>query len=435
MTDTPDGPRPTKTGGGLAAALRPALDAGRVTWIANPMSAADRDAAVDGVLSDGERQVVLTEVDQATLDTAIGRVANEQLWFLHHGMTDLARPSTDDEWHAFLELQQAMASTVASVAPADAVVLVQDYHLPLVARSLKEHRPDLRAVHFSHTPFADPASLNHLGTTRAQLLLEGMAAHVACGFHSTRWAEHHSACATEFGRAATTSFVAPIAPDLARVRRIAASPDVQAMVAADRERLGDRHRIVRVDRLEPTKNILRGFDALDRLLELHPELRGDVVMRAFAYPSRSSLEVYRRLDHDVRERAAALNQRWATDDWAPLELDLRDDRDAAVAAMVDHDVLLVNPVTDGLNLVAFEGIAVAERHGSLVLSETAGAHDLLGEVADSIDPLDVDGTAAALHRAITRSSDERRQRAERARSIAASLDIDGWIDRQVEAAR
>ena len=157
-------------------------------------------------------------------------------------------------------------------------------------------------------------------------------------------------------------------------------------------------------------------------------------MRAFAYPSRSSLEVYRRLDHDVRERAAALNQRWATDDWAPLELDLRDDLDAAVAAMVDHDVLLVNPVTDGLNLVAFEGIAVAERHGSLVLSETAGAHDLLGEVADSIDPLDVDGTAAALHRAITRSSDERRQRAERARAIAASLDIDGWIDRQVDAA-
>lgn len=428
-------PRPTKTGGGLASALAPALASGEITWVANPMSAADRLATDEhGRLRDGERLVHLTDVDATTLDVGTGRVANESLWFIHHDMGDLAIAVDDEEWTAFLDLQVAVADRVADVAPANAIVLVQDYHLPLIAGHLSSTRPDLTCVHFSHTPFASPASLRRIGAERARVLLDGMAAHRACGFHSRRWEAHFRQSCESFDIATPATFVAPIPPDLASVAITARSEGVRQIIETNRARVGHLRRIVRVDRLEPTKNILTGFDAYDRLLDGRPDLVGRVVMQAFAYPSRSSLAVYRTLAEDVARRAAQLNDRWATRQWTPLELDLTDDLDRAIAALVDHDVLLVNPIADGLNLVAFEGPAVSERSGALVLSRTAGAHDLLADVVDSIDPHDVKGTAEALGAALDRPVGERAVRRDAAATIAGARDIDDWLRDQITAA-
>ena len=205
-------------------------------------------------------------------------VCNATLWFLHHGLFELARrPRFDtrfrDAWDAYREVNRAFAEAVADAAPEGAAVLIQDYHLALVPAMLREARPDLHTVHFSHTPFANPDLWRVLPGDLGAELLAGMAAADACGFHSGRWADAFAACCLEQLGAAPTTFVAPLAPDPDDMAGAAAS-DACARELADLDAaVGDRAFVVRVDRIELSKNLLRGFAAFDDLLERHPEWR------------------------------------------------------------------------------------------------------------------------------------------------------------------
>ena len=427
--------------GGLVSGLAPLVAGTDARWLAAAMSEADRVAARAGRDEAEGLRARLLDLDPDRFRLSYDVVCNAALWFVHHGLFDTPhRPRYDagwaTAWQAYREVNAAFAEAVAADAPEGAAVLVQDYHLCLLAPALRRARPDLRLVHFSHTPFAGPDDLARLPTAAARELLEGMAAHHACGFHSERWARRFRQSCDEVLGAGTApaTFASPLAPD---PDDLAASADRPATAAAGEELdalLGDRLLIARVDRIELSKNVLRGLHAYDDLLRRHPRWRGRVVLGAFLYPSREGLPEYLAYRQEVETLIDRVNATWGEPGWTPVVADLSDDYPRSVAALQRYDVLLVNPVRDGLNLVAKEGPLLNRRDGSLVLSREAGAWPELAEVALGVNPFDVAETADALDRALGRSADERATAAARLREAAGARTPADWLADQLAAA-
>jgi trehalose 6-phosphate synthase len=420
------------SGGGLAGALQPLLEGSGATWVACAMSEADRLAADAGLMSQPGLELVVVRPDPVTYRMAYDVVSNSMLWFCHHHLFDLSRRPRAGQlwaeaWDAYRAFNGAIAGAVAEVANEGATVLVQDYHLCLVPRMLSRERPDLKTVHFSHTPFADPNLFRVIPAPAGRELLEGMAAATACGFHTARWEAGYRACCADMGVEAGPTFVAPLGPTPARLHARAGSAGSRRERDRIEEMVGDRRLVVRVDRMEPSKNLLRGFWAFDELLETHPQWRGAVVMLALCYASRESLAEYIAYATEVEHAAAQVNERWGTGDWCPVVLDVADDPVRSFAALTRYDVLLVNPLRDGLNLVAKEGPLVNNQQGVLVLSREAGAFEELGGAALGINPFDVAETAEALARALAMPGPERTRRAGELRALVESRPASDWL--------
>ncbi|MBA2625165.1 MAG: trehalose-6-phosphate synthase, partial [Acidimicrobiia bacterium] len=366
-------------------------------------------------------------------------VSNAALWFLHHGLWDLPRRPRFDRhwrsaWESYRSVNAAFAAAVVEEAPERAVVVVHDLHLALVPPALATKRPDLEIVHFSHTPFCEPGALRVLPTAASTELLEGMAV-ATCGFHAERWAANFEACCAEVGVAPPRTFVSSAAADADDLARTAASAACASALRDLDERVGERLVIARVDRIELSKNLLRGFQAYEELLRSQPSWPERVVFVASVYPSREGLAEYLAYRQEVEGLVGRINDVWATEGWTPILYDDSDDHPGAVAALRRADVLLVNPVRDGLNLVAKEGPLVNERNAVLALSREAGAWEELTEAALEVHPFDIAGTAEVLHTALSMGSDERRSRAATLRSlVAARSPADWWAD-QLAAAR
>ena len=407
--------------------------------MAAAMSDADREAAATGIIQTSGMRYRCLDIDPATYRMAYDVVANSALWFAHHHLFDLPRrPRIDRHWHEAWEgyraYNETFARAVADEAPEGAVVLAQDYHLSLLASELNTKRPDLRLVHFHHTPFADPSWLAVLPDYWVDQLLTGLAAFRSCGFHSVRWERSFRACCEEFTGATPDTFVSGLPADVEGLRRIAASEDALQEASLLEELIGDRQVIVRVDRMELSKNILRGFHAYDELLARRPQWRGRVVFLAFCYPSREDLADYASYHQEVEATVDMINNRWGDETWRPIVLHAEDNFPRSVAALKRYDVLLVNPVRDGMNLVAKEGAAVNARNGVVVLSRQAGAWDELGQHALGVNPFDISGTAAALEQALSMGQDERAERAAGAAGAACARSLSEWLDDQLDAA-
>jgi trehalose 6-phosphate synthase len=278
-------------------------------------------------------------------------------------------------------------------------------------------------------------------------VLAGLAGGGACGFHSSRWAAAFTACCKDRLGYAPETFVSPAATDVDDLRSVAASPECARELARLEEAVGGRRLVVRVDRIELSKNVLRGFWAFDELLQSRPDLRGQVVFAAMVYPSRLGLAEYQAYGQEVQALAAQINAKWVAGGdgrgsaasrsvpWTPIMLDSEDNHPSSVAALRRADVLLVNPIRDGLNLVAKEGPLVNERDGVLVLSHQAGAWDELGEHAVGVNPFDITGTAAALGSALDLPISERAARARSLRKVIAARSPLDWFGDQRAAAR
>jgi trehalose 6-phosphate synthase len=433
--------------GGLVSGLAPLVadgadDAARTTWLAAAMSDADRAMAARGTAEAAGFRIRLVDVDPSAYRMAYDVVDNAALWFLHHGLWDLSRrPRFDrawrEAWASYRSVNRTFGEVVAAEAPADAAVLIQDYHLCLMAPLLRAERPDLRLVHFHHTPFAGPDLMRVLPTDARHELLDGLAAHHGCGFHSERWARNFRWSCEDAGIAVPHAFVAPLASDPADIRATAASDRCVEELGWIDERLGDRRLVARVDRIELSKNIGRGLLAFDELLERWPEHQGDVTLGAFVYPSREGLPEYLAYRQEVETLARTINQRWAGPShpgWQPILLDPTDNYPRSVAALRRYDVLLVNPIRDGLNLVAKEGPLVNEHDGVVLLSTEAGIFDELGSVVRPVDPFDVSGTAEALHAALTTGADDRRRESAVLRTAAEKRTPADWLADQLAAA-
>lgn len=437
FTARPDGSfEARRGGGGLAPSLASALE-GRAdgVWVATAVTEGDLAAAGDdGMVDTGAIRLRLVRLGREVLAGAYDVVANATLWFCYHGLFDASRrPLLDrrfyEAWDHYRSYNRAFAEAVAEVAGPGATVLVNDYHLALVGATLGAKRPDLATVHFSHTPFPGVEELAVLPPAVRRELMEAMAGYGACGFHTSRWQSAFLRSLEELGLSPPATFAAGLGADLGRLEEVASSPECTARRAELDERVGDRALIVRSDRIELSKNLLRGFRAFDLLLEEHPRWRERVVMLAHAYPSRQGLPEYLAYQAEVEHLAAHVNERWATQGWQPVELDVDDDFAGTVAAFQRYDVLLVNPLRDGMNLVAKEGPALNERDGVLVLSERAGAFEDLREGCIGLHPFDVSATCDALRRALEMPPDERAGLARVLKARAGRLSPAEWLGR------
>lgn len=439
----PDGSFATRRGsGGVVSALAP-LILGRddVRWIAAAIGDDDRAAVATGAATGVGGGVELLALDPEVHALHYDVISNRVLWFCFHGLFDLAREPTFDRelheaWECYRAVNQSFAVAIAEAAREGDIVLVQDLQLLLVPGQLRALRPDLRIAHFTHTPFCGPNSIRVLPDTMATEVCTSLGS-TAAGFHTNRWAELYRASAGEIlGRDTTThAFAATFGPDPDALAAVAASDEVTVAAAELSERVGDRQCIVRCDRMELSKNIVRGFHAYEELLRGDATWPGRVTFVAELNPSRESLTEYRDYRTEVETTAARINDEWATDDWEPIIIGTRDDFPQSVAALQRADVLLVNPVRDGLNLVAMEGPLLGTRDPALCLSREAGAFDLLGDHCLAVHPFDITQTANALATALTMDSGERSARAAGLRGAARARPASAWLDALVSHAR
>ncbi|MFE0642383.1 trehalose-6-phosphate synthase [Streptomyces sp. NPDC058877] len=449
-------------GGGLVSGLS-SVSSQDALWVCAALGEGDREAVRRGT---GEPGVRMLDIDPEVYADAYDGIANSVLWFLHHHLYDIPRePVFDAEfrrrWDSYRTYNRAFAEALAAEAAEGAAVLVQDYHLALVPGLLRELRPDLKIGHFTHTPWASPPYLRMLPDEVREELLWGMLGADELGFHTRGWASAFLGCADFDGASGTASpgspggdgrrrvthrrrtgperatriGTYPLGVDGEELRRLAYRPEVDERLARLQEEVGGRRTIVRVDRTELSKNILRGLRAYRELLIAHPEWRDRVVHLASAYPSRQDLDAYRTYTAAVTELADEINAEFGTADWQPVLLSVEDDFTRSLAAYRLADVALVNPVRDGMNLVAKEMPVVSELGCALVLSREAGAHAELGEDALTVNPFDVTETAEALHTALSMSSTERADRTKRLAVAATALPPQRWFLDQLEALR
>lgn len=430
---------PKRGAGGLVVTLGPGVQRDDALWLAAATSEEDREGAASGAVSTGGFNYQPVVVEPADYSAYYDVVANQTLWFCLHGLWDRPRRPRFDRrwwqaWDRFKAVNEAFAAAADRAAETGATVLVQDYQLALVPSILATLRPDLKISTFLHTPWCAPQELATLPDQVARDLMEGLSGGGPIGFHTERWAEAFGECSRAvLGRGART-FVAPAATDTDDLQQVSRSDACAEALQRLEEEVGDRQVIVRVDRIEPSKNVLRGFWAYDELLEDRPDLRERVVFAAMVYPSRVGLAEYQAYGQETVALAAQINEKWGTSDWTPILLDPADDYPLSVAALRRFDVLLVNPVRDGLNLVAKEGPLANERDGVLVLSREAGAWAELGRSAVGVNPFDISGTAAALGRALEMGLEERAESAASVRAAAGARTPLDWFDDLVASA-
>jgi trehalose 6-phosphate synthase len=441
-------------GGGLVSAL--AGLSGDILWVCAALSDADRAAArqsPDGRLDvPGLGAVRMLDIAAGTFQRAYNAVANSTLWFVHHMLYDTPnRPLFDArtrrDWQSYEAYNAAFADALAEDAGHGAKIVIQDYHLALAPRLLRERRSDVKIAHFSHTPWAPPEYYRLLPDDIGRDVLEGILGADHAGFLTDRWAEAFLDCCAVMlqakvdRRARTVTHrghvtrvgVHGLGVDGDSLRARAGEPDVAARAESLRDKVGDRKLIVRIDRTELSKNIVRGLAAYRELLAKHPEWHGRVTHLAFAYPSRHDLPEYREYTDAVRRIAAEICDEFGHGAWEPLILQVNDDYPRSLAAYGLADVLLVNPIRDGMNLVAKEG-PVLSRHGcALVLSREAGAATELAEDSIVVNPFDVSQTAEALHQALLMPPDERAERCKRLAAAATALPPQRWLADQLAA--
>jgi trehalose 6-phosphate synthase len=263
---------------------------------------------------------------------------------------------------------------------------------------------------------------------------DGILANDVVGFHSDRWRQNFLDCVRDIvgDAGGVRAITAPVSVDVAEFEQLAGADDVLAaeaeIVARRPEKL-----VVRVDRTDPSKNIVRGFRAFELYLEAHPEMHRRVGMLALLDPSRQDVPEYAEYVGAVQREARRVNDRFAGNGWTPIEVQIEDDFPRSVAAYKQFDVLLVNATMDGMNLVAKEAPLVNERDGVLLLSENTGAFAELGTWALPINPFDVGAQADAIHLALTMEQRERRWRLEAIRAHVRENDIHAWIELQLAA--
>jgi trehalose 6-phosphate synthase len=444
--------------GGLVTGLLalPAFDDQGV-WVCAAMTDEDRLVAAEGAVTvevRGRKVVVrMVELEPQAQAQTTSIAANPILWFLQHELWDLGtNPTFARDEHAAFGGYAAVNAAFGDVVVdeldrrgEDAVVMLHDYHLYLVAAHVRDRRPSAFLHHFVHIPWPPPEIWRTLPSALAELLLRGLLANDVVAFHTEGYVRNFLDTCEQLlslpvdreerlvfvdGRRVAVRFY-PISLDPEALRAFAAGPEAReerlALQANRAEKL-----IVRVDRADPSKNIVRGFWALDQMFIDHPELIGRVTMLALVQPTRADIPQYINYMSEIQRTGAELNERYGTDDWQPLDLRIGEGLARAVAAYQEADVLLVNPVRDGMNLVAKEGVLLNERDAVLVLSHQAGVFEEIGAFAVGVHPLDVMEQAGALYRALNMPVPERRARLNASRAVVERNDAGRWLEQQLQ---
>jgi trehalose 6-phosphate synthase len=383
-------------------------------------------------------------------------IANPLLWFLQHGMYGLAlAPQLTRREHAAYEqgykaVNQLFADAVVEEVQARggrALVMLHDYHFYLVGQQVRERCPDAVLSFFVHIPWPGPDAWRVLPPAWREQLLAGLLGNDVVAFHTEGFARNFLLCAQELlglpvdleamtvevGDRQVAARHYPISIDVAAIRELASSAEVAEHAAALRKAFtsNGRQLVLRVDRTDPSKNIVRGFRAFATLLEDHPELVGRVTFLAILQPSRQDVPEYAHYLAEIGAVAAKINASYGREGHEPIDLRLQEDLPLAVAAYSVCDVLMVNALADGMNLVAKETVVVNTRDGVLALSENTGAHQELGAFAVTLHPFDIQQQADALYEALTMDRKLRRARREAAATVVRENDIAKWLVAQL----
>ena len=455
----PNGERIARRGGGgLVTALRSLVTHHDVTWIASAMSDEDRVVAQESleepiaeVARDGSPyRLKLVAHDPLAYDWYYNVVANPTLWFLQHYMWGLTEsPNLDLGLHhawfnGYVPVNETFATAVVTELERqpEAAVFFHDYHLYLAPRLVRQRVPHALTSHFVHVPWAQSDYWSVLPDHLRRAVHEGLLANDIVGFHTERWrrnflrtcedilgADVEDCCVTYAGRR-TLVTSHPIAVDADEFHEL---KDTEAVLEQERTIAAARPEflVVRVDRTDPSKNVVRGFMAFGLFLRMHPELHGRVSMLALLDPSRQDIPEYAEYLAAIQREVRAVNDRFQREGWVPVDLQIADNFAQSVAAYKQYDVLLVNSVFDGLNLVSKEAPLVNERDGVVVLSENTGSHEELRDWVITVNPFDIFGQAEAIHRALTMEPDERRRRAQAIARHVEEHDLEEWIDAQL----
>ena len=453
-----DGERTARRGGGgLVTALRSLVSHHDVTWVASAITPEDHVVAGEGPLEetalDGSPyRLRLVAHDANAYDWYYNVVSNPTLWFLQHYLWDLkVSPGWDHGLHrawndGYVPVNRGFADVVLEELEREpgATVFFHDYHLYLTPRFVRDAAADAALAHFVHIPWAQPDYWRVLPEPIRHAIHDGLLANDVVGFHTTRWQRSFLRSSQDIVGAKTDNergvaryrdrrvlvTAHPIAPDPVEFDELATDPrvlDAEAEIVATRpEKL-----ILRVDRSDPSKNIVRGFRAFELYLDAHPEMHGRVTMLALLDPSRQDIPEYAEYLGAIQREARRVNDRFQQEGWTAIDLQIADDFHRSVAAYKQYDVLLVNAIFDGLNLVAKEAPLVNARNGVLVLSENTGAHEELGAWAVTVNPFDVSGQAEAIHEALELPEDERARRLEAIRAHVREHDLAAWIAAQL----
>ena len=399
-------------------------------------------------LAGGSARVRLLAHDPAAYRRYYNEVANPVLWFTQHQLWNLPyEPRFDtafaSAWNeGYSPVNRAFGLAVAgelSDRPTVPVV-VHDYHLYLASRTVREQAPSARLASFVHIPWPPPDAMAVLPRPVVRELLASMLMCDLVAFHTDRWLSNFAACCVEFlgatpqehgwichGERSVRLSARPISVSPSELRASVATADVDRELETLRPSSGEQV-IVRVDRVDPSKNVLRGFEAFELLLAEHPEHRERVKMLALLNPSREDVPAYADYRAAIDAAAARVNARFGSEAWEPVHLDVADNFARSLAAYRLYDVLFVNPVFDGLNLVAKEGPLVNERAGTVVLSDNAGSHAELKDNVISVNPFDIVEQARALDMALTLGEDDRQQRSAALRATVESRPIGAWSE-------
>ncbi|MDQ4142382.1 MAG: trehalose-6-phosphate synthase [Actinomycetota bacterium] len=452
FVETDDGFDIKRGAGGLSGALDPVARrlGDRAVWIASATSETDREAlhagAADGLDEQLGYPTYLLEIEPSTYARYYDVVSNRMLWFAVHCLWDELgiKEFGQDELNAFEDAYEPVnarfAQAVLEIAEPDSLVLFQDYHLTMAPGNLRRARPSQTIFHFTHSSFCGPEGLERLPRPIPQNVIEGMLGADLLGFHVPAWCDGFMACCERIG--AKVDFEAglvehdgrrtwvrayPIPTDPAELRERAVGEPAREWARRFTEAHSGRF-IVRADRTEPSKNIVRGFEAFGRLLDRRNDLR-DVQFVACLYPSRQSMPEYQKYAEAIERTVAEVNERHP----GAIDLYMKDDFDRTVGALMIYDVLVVNPIMDGMNLVSKEGPCVNEKAGVVVLSKGAGSFQELGPHSVHVnDALEVEETERALERALDMPAEDRRRRAEALRVKVESIKPADWIEAQIE---
>jgi trehalose 6-phosphate synthase len=450
----------TRGGGGLVTALRSLVTHHDVTWIASAMSDEDRavaaehggDAFEETSREGASYRLRLVAHDTSAYDWYYNVVANPTLWFLQHYMWGLPyAPDLDlglhNAWfNGYLPVNEGFARATIAELDRDpaAAVFFHDYHLYLAPKLVREERPDALLAHFIHIPWPERDYWHVLPEHLRRAVHEGVLANDILGFHTARWKRNFlRTCEDVLGaevdyaestvvhdgrRTLVTSHPLSIEPqEFEDLRDDAAVLEEERLIVERRPEF----LILRVDRTDPSKNVVRGFRAFALFLDMHPEMHGRVTLLALLDPSRQDVPEYSEYLAAIQREARAVNDRFQSEGWTPIDLQVGDNFTQSVAAYKQYDALLVNAVFDGLNLVSKEASLVNGRDGVLILSENTGAHEELGEWALTVNPFDVYGQAQAINEALTMDADERRRRLEAIRGSVRRHDLAAWLAAQL----
>ncbi len=455
-----DGEREVQRGGGgLVTALTGLVAQREALWIASAMTEEDAQVEresggepihleLDGV----DYEVLLVESDPLAYDRFYNVIANPILWFIQHYLWDLSnapdiRKEEADAWdEGYQVVNRDLADAVVkSIEGEDEpLVMLHDYHLYTAPALIREARPDVFLHHFVHIPWSQADSWRILPARMREDIFRGLLANDIIGFHTVAYCRNFLHCCRhlmelevdydrevvvhEGGETWVRAY--PLGIDAARLDRAAASDEV---IAYEEEHLKRRrdHLIIRVDRADLSKNVLRGFTAFDTFLTQHPEFRERVTFIAHLQPSRLDVPEYAEYMERIEALVAVVNHRHGTTDWMPIDLRIYENFPEAVARYKQFDLLMVTSLFDGMNLVAKEAPAVSTRDGVVMLSENTGAHEELGDCTLSVNPFDIQEQADTIYRALTMDPEERKIRAERLREIVRDRDPGVWIDEQL----